>query len=121
MENILRVTYGPNGPGEAMSGRPVDFAHEARSPSGRVRFRFNITSGRFMSGLSVMASIRPLPAQPPEISKLGIEPGILQAIRPPSGLIFVTGKTGSGKSTLLSSVVRHLASDPVRHEKIVEL
>lgn len=121
IEEVLRYVYGENGPAEIKSGYDLDPAHEIRvAGRGRMRFRVNATGGRMAGGDAVQITIRTLPAEPPALDALGIEPSIVANLRPPQGMILVTGPTGSGKSTLLSAAIRSLVEGEDANEKVLE-
>lgn len=121
VQGIVRHIYGENGPAEIQGGGDLDPSYEIRIKGvGLKRYRVNVTGGRIPGGLGMQLTLRTLPEQPIEISKLGIEDDILNNFRPEQGLILVTGPTGSGKSTLLSSGLRMIAEQPDANEKILE-
>lgn len=117
---LSQIIYGDNAPSELNSGNDLDPSYEVKEQEdipgkaerkkiiGRWRFRVNITTGRMIGGDSYSLTIRTLPSQPIEISKLGIEDDIIKHLRPAQGMNLFTGPTGSGKSTLMSSVLRYL-------------
>lgn len=134
---ICQIIYGDNAPAELNQGTDLDPAFEVKEEVAipgklerkrliaRWRFRVNITSGRMIGGDSYSLTIRTLPSQPIEVSKLGIEPDILKYMRPAQGMNLFTGPTGSGKSTLMSSVLRYLCEKTydngrVASEKVLE-
>lgn len=121
VDELVRYIYAEDGPAQLLSGYDLDPAHEIRIKHvGQKRYRVNITNGRMIGGQGAQLTIRTLPSQPIEISKLGIEQPIIDHWRPEQGLTFVTGPTGSGKSTLLSSAVRMLVENPNGNEKVLE-
>jgi defect-in-organelle-trafficking protein DotB len=122
VEDVVRFIYGENGPGEVNSGHDLDPSYEVRNldGKGRKRYRVNITACRMIGGTGFQLTLRTLPSQPIDIKLLGIEPEIMENLRPPQGLNLVTGPTGSGKSTLLSSAIRYLCEDPARSEEVLE-
>src|SRR3546814_504353 len=71
-------------------------------------------------GDGIQITIRTLPSEPPPLADLGIEPAIVANLRPPQGMILVTGPTGSGKSTLLSAAIRSLVEGEDANEKVLE-
>ena len=119
---IVQHIYGPNGPGELLSGNDLDPSHEVKGEGSywRLRYRVNITSGRIPGAVGFQLTIRTLPSQPIPISKLGVEQDILDNLRPELGLNLITGPTGSGKSTLLSSIIRYICEKPTSYEKVLE-
>lgn len=87
-----------------------------------VRFRVNLHRERGRAA----ATIRVLPARPPQLAELGL-PGSLEALtKLPYGLVLVAGATGSGKSTTMAAIVdainrrdaKHIITieDPVEYE-----
>lgn len=121
VDDLVRYVYQEDGPAQLASGYDLDPAHEVRiNGLGQRRYRVNITNGRMIGGKGPQLTIRTLPSQPIEISKLNIEQAILDNWRPEQGLVFVTGPTGSGKSTLLSSGVRMIVEPQDANEKILE-
>jgi defect in organelle trafficking protein DotB len=120
VDSIVRYIYGENGPAEIKSGFDLDPAHEIRTPTGRMRFRVNITGGRSSGQDGIQITVRTLPDIPLHIDKLGVEDDILKNFRPKDGMVLVTGPTGSGKSTLLSSGLRMILEDPDANEKVLE-
>lgn len=118
---IVRYLYGEHGPGMLKAGYDLDCSHDVRMGAfGRRRYRVNMTAGRVPGGDGVQITIRTLPVEPIELSKLDLEPDLVANIRPDNGLVLVTGPTGSGKSTLLSSMIRNIIEKPDAHEKVLE-
>ena len=121
IESVVRYIYGENGVGEIKAGNDLDPPHEIRIPGyGVKRFRVNMTGVRMIGGNGVNLVIRDLPSQPIDYRLLGLEQGLLDAVRPQQGLVIVTGPTGSGKSTLLSSVTRMIVERPDANETVIE-
>ena len=60
----------------------------------------------YSTGVKIV--FRALPAMPPVLEDLQVEPGILEHAIPANGLVLVTGVMGSGKSTLLAAILRHI-------------
>jgi defect-in-organelle-trafficking protein DotB len=120
LQGLLRVIYGDNGPGMVNAGRDLDFIHVVKSSNGRLRFRVNATCGDVVGGRGFQLTIRSLPAQPPLLAHLDIEPEIYENLRPPQGVNFITGPTGSGKSTLLAALVRWRCEQPGANEKVLD-
>lgn len=113
VEEFLNTIYGANGSAEVMSGRPLDFAYEARPERGvRYRYRVNAKACYVEGGRGIKLSIRAISSRPPSIDKLGLEPEIMDAFSPNQGVVLVTGPTGSGKSTLLAAGIRSLIEEP---------
>ena len=123
VEDIVRGTYGPNGPAELRDGNPLDYSHHVRPPGERfgLPFRVNATGCRIMGGSGLEVTVRSLPQHPPLWKDLDIEDDITANLRPPGGLNVFSGSTGAGKSTLLSSGIRLLCEDSVRRESVLEI
>lgn len=111
-----------------LSGNPVDRAIQINGDINnryglgrgeRIRLRSHIIQGTSANeDAAISVTMRVIPHRIPEISTLNIEPDLLQAMLPKSGLGLVCGETGSGKSTLLASLYRH-CQDTAPDRKIV--
>ena len=64
---------------------------------------------------------RAIDTAPPRLECMGIEPGILQAYRPPNGIVLICGATGTGKTRLQAGMTRSLIEHPQFHGKIIEV
>jgi Tfp pilus assembly pilus retraction ATPase PilT len=92
----------PQMAGRVQGMETVDFAYFIRRGRGEFqRFRVNVTN----SNKGPYIVMRALPTKLPELSDLDLEPGIVEALYPPSGLVIVSGVMGSGKSTLLAGAI----------------
>lgn len=120
VEDVVRFTYGENGPGQAKSGYDMDPSYEIRFNGQSKRFRVNITTMRSGKTDGLQITLRVLPAIPVPITDLDVDQDIIDNFRPENGLFLVTGPTGSGKSTLLSSGIRMLLEREGADEKIIE-
>lgn len=130
VDEFLRETYDPTGPGEvAQRGRPVDYAYvikPADATGRKIRLRSNATGGRDPQSDSaqvnngVQISLRVLPGTPATLQERNVDQVIIDNITLDRGLIFITGPTGSGKTTLLGGAIRHIAETPKNSAKIVE-
>ena len=70
-----------------------------------LRFRCNFIQGRVARIEQAYAiTMRLIPFELPDITKMGIEPDLFEAFYPGMGLVLVCGPTGSGKTTLQSAV-----------------
>jgi defect-in-organelle-trafficking protein DotB len=95
-------------------GHTLDWDLDVRMERGsRLRFRCNATlvSAR-REGVSM--TLRVIPADPPQLEAMKIEPALLPGLMPHNGLVLVTGVMGSGKTTLLASVLREQAETQPR-------
>jgi twitching motility protein PilT len=87
-----------------------------------VRFRINLHRERGRAA----ASIRLLPARPPQLADLNLPPSIEALTRLSHGLVLIGGATGSGKSTTVAALVdlinrrdaKHIVTieDPIEYE-----
>jgi twitching motility protein PilT len=84
--------------------------------AGLGRFRINLHRERGQAA----ASIRLLPARPPQLSELGLPPGIAALSRLPRGLVLIGGPTGSGKTTTLAALINEINQHTGRHIVTVE-
>ena len=80
------------------------------------RFRLNLHRERGRSA----ATIRALPARPPQLSELGLPAGIEALSRLPYGLVLIGGPTGSGKTTTLAAIVDTINRREAKHIVTIE-
>lgn len=74
----------------------------------RLRFRCNFvqaTAGRLDTTIAL--TMRIIPTDIPDITKMGIEADLFEALLPPNGIGILGGITGSGKSTLAAASYRY--------------
>ena len=88
----------------------------------RLRFRCNFvqaTAGRLDT--TVALTMRIIPSDIPDLTQMGLEDELLEALLPPNGLGLIGGITGSGKSTLAAAMYRFcLDTDPDRKVTTIE-
>jgi defect-in-organelle-trafficking protein DotB len=105
-----KMTRNPGTSARVKGGDPdVDPPYEVKDQSNfRHRFRVNATAIR--DGWSVGCNIvmRTIPAIPPSLDELNIEPELRKHLFPNNGLVLVTGVMGTGKTTLLASILRQI-------------
>jgi twitching motility protein PilT len=96
----------------------VDLALElAPGPGTRaLRFRVNV----FRQQRGVAAAVRPIRAEIPALSQLGLPDDLKALAQYPSGLVLMTGPTGSGKSTTLAALIEHVNLHAHRHVLTLE-
>lgn len=117
---IINAMYGPNGTAQIMSGKDVDTHYEIRpSRTERYRFRINATGCQVEGHDGIQITARTIPGEPPTVKTMNLPQGILEAIEPEQGVVYITGPTGSGKSTLLAAIIRDIAENPESHRKIL--
>jgi twitching motility protein PilT len=80
------------------------------------RFRLNLHRERGRPA----ATIRALPARPPNLSELGFPPQVEQLTRLPHGLVLVGGATGSGKTTTVAALVNEINHRDAKHIITIE-
>lgn len=137
--SAVMLLYGPTGPAHLKKAESFDLAHVVEPQGGerfsvggragmdvsaaqaRYRFRVNGTSilTNGMDGAQV--TLRAIENEPPRLECMGIEPGILQAYRPPNGIVLICGATGTGKTRLQAGMTRSLIEDPQFHGKVIEV
>ncbi|MBX8493173.1 plasmid transfer ATPase TraJ [Pseudomonas cichorii] len=82
----------------------------------RIRFRCNLvqaTAGRLDTTMAL--TMRIIPSEIQDLTQMGIEPDLFDALLPPNGLGILGGITGSGKTTLAAAAYRYcLDTDPDR-------
>ncbi len=117
---ILNSIYGANGTAQILSGRDVDTHYEFKpSRSERYRYRVNGT-GCMVDGFDgIQITLRSIPATPPSLNSLELPQALIDACKPPQGVVYVTGATGSGKSTLLASIMRDLLEMADSNRKVL--
>lgn len=118
--DMLNSIYGPNGTTQIASGRDVDTHFEIRPDrTSRFRFRINGTGCQVEGHDAIQITCRTIPAEPPDLSLLKLEPEIQAAMAPQQGTVVITGSTGSGKSTLLASIIKFLMQQADGNRKIL--
>lgn len=118
--DMLNFIYGANGTTQIFSGKDVDTHYEIRpSRTQRYRFRVNGTGCQVEGHDGIQITLRTIPAAPPDLRTLNVEPEIIEAMAPDQGTVVVTGPTGSGKSTLLAAIIKSLAEQPQGNRKML--
>lgn len=114
---LVNATYrSANASAQVQGGQDLDYAHEIRLDRvQRKRFRCNATACRDGWQLGASIVMRTIPALPPPLEDLDVEPAIMEAAFPVNGLVLVTGVMGTGKSTLLSSMLRYIRENQPRN------
>jgi twitching motility protein PilT len=85
-----------------------------RGPGGRFRINLHRERGR------AAATIRALPARPPQLSELSLPPALENLTKLPYGLVLVAGATGSGKSTTVAALVDLISRRDAKHIVTIE-
>lgn len=80
------------------------------------RFRINLHRERGRAA----ASVRALPAKPPQLAELGLPPSVEALTRLPHGLVLIGGPTGSGKSTTVAALVDAINRRDAKHIVTIE-
>ena len=96
----------------------VDIALDLSPGPGTRPVRFRVNLFRQQRGLA--ASIRPVRAEVPPLSQLGLPEDFKALVQYPSGLVLMTGPTGSGKSTTLASLIEHVNLSSAKHVLTLE-
>lgn len=113
MSAIISRLYGTEALAILAGGKDIDLSYEVMKDRWtRTRFRVNMTAILVEGRDGVQVTMRVLPAAPPTMKQLNIEPEIIASWKPRQGLVLVTGPTGSGKSTLLAAGNRMLIESP---------
>ena len=117
---MLNSIYGPNGTTQLSSGKDVDTHYEIRPDRAtRFRFRINGTACQVEGHDGIQITARTIPAEPPPLSSMNLDPPILEHMAPMQGTVVVTGATGSGKSTLLASIIREIVMQEDANRKVL--
>jgi defect in organelle trafficking protein DotB len=121
LSHIVNHLYGADGMARLQGGNDFDTAYAIQiDRSTRLRFRLNATPTRTSRRDGGNIVLRPIADMPPPLEEQRVEQGILDALRPPRGLVIVSGGTGSGKSTLIAGAMVAKLLDPDGHRNIVE-
>lgn len=128
---LLDELFSPEIRSTVRGGRPLDRATQLDGDINqryglergeRLRFRCNFvqaTAGRLDT--TVALTMRIIPSDIPDLTKMGLEDELLEALLPPNGLGLIGGITGSGKSTLAAAMYRFcLDTDPDRKVTTLE-
>jgi defect-in-organelle-trafficking protein DotB len=109
VEAILSIIYGANGPSIIKDGRDIDKGYELHpNRTDRYRYRINVVGGTSHGQRGMEITIRTINIEPPTMSAMKVEEGIIEGAFPNEGIVIVVGPTGSGKSTLISSFIRDI-------------
>ena len=84
--------------------------------NGLGRFRTNL----FKQRGNLVAAIRCLPFEIPDINSLGLPETVLNLTMKKKGLILITGGTGSGKSTTLAALIKKISNELNGHIITIE-
>ena len=121
VEEAVNRLYGAEGVARLKRGEDFDVSYEVQ-PDRRTRFRFRVNATAVLAhgddGGAVVA--RALPVRSRALSEQNVEPEIIQACMPRTGLVFIAGGTGNGKSTLQAGITRGRLVDPDSHVAILE-
>lgn len=110
---IANHFYGPTGSARLENGHDFDAAYSIGvTRIQQLRFRLNATPVETRRGIGATIVLRPIPDMPPLLVDQRVEPEILAASRPQSGMIFVGGSTGSGKTTLIGGFMVAKVKEP---------
>jgi len=131
LSKLVDEVFNPEVRATVRGGRPVDRALQLDGDMSnryglergeRLRFRCNFvqaTAGRLDTTLAL--TMRIIPWLIPDLTKMGIEDDLFEALLPANGIGLIGGITGSGKSTLLASTYRYcLDHDPDRKITTIE-
>jgi defect-in-organelle-trafficking protein DotB len=121
VEEAVNRLYGAEGVARLKRGEDFDVSYEVQ-PDRRTRFRFRVNATAVLAqgddGGAVVA--RALPVRSRRLSEQDVEPEIVRACMPRTGLVFIAGGTGNGKSTLQAGITRGRLEDPDSHVAILE-
>lgn len=125
LSKLLDEIWSPEIRATVRGGRPVDRALQLDGDmyqrygldrGERLRFRCNFvqaTAGRLDTTIAL--TMRIIPSNIPDLTRMGIEDDLFEALFPPNGLGILGGITGSGKSTLAAAGYRYCQkNDPDR-------
>lgn len=125
LSKLVDEVFNPEVRATVKGGRPVDRALQLDGDMSnryglergeRLRFRCNFvqaTAGR--QDTTIALTMRIIPSVIPDLTSMGIEDELFEALLPASGIGIIGGITGSGKSTLGASAYRYCQdTDPDR-------
>jgi defect-in-organelle-trafficking protein DotB len=131
LSKVADEIFGPEVRATVRGGRPVDRALQLDGDmynryglerGERLRFRCNFvqaTAGRLDTTIAL--TMRIIPSVIPDLTQMGIEQDLFDALLPSKGLGILGGITGSGKSTLAAAAYRYcLNTDPDRKITTIE-
>jgi twitching motility protein PilT len=96
----------------------VDLALDLSPGPGMRPLRFRLNLFRQRRGLA--AAVRPVRAEIPTLSQLGLPDDFKNLVQFTSGLVLMTGPTGSGKSTTLAALIEHVNNGAAKHVITIE-
>jgi len=96
----------------------VDLALDLSPGPGMRTLRFRLNLFRQRRGLA--AAVRPVRAEIPTLSQLGLPDDFKSLVQFTSGLVLMTGPTGSGKSTTLAALIEHVNLGSSKHVITIE-
>ena len=121
VEEAVNRLYGAEGVARLKRGEDFDVSYEVQ-PDRRTRLRFRVNATAVLAegddGGAVVARVLPSRSKP--LSEQGVDPAIVDACMPRTGLVFIAGGTGNGKSTLQAGITRARLEQPDSHVAILE-
>jgi defect-in-organelle-trafficking protein DotB len=122
VEELVNRLYGADGQARLRGGEDFDVSYEFRPERRRLlRFRVNATAVRARGNDGGSVTLRTLPANPPRLADMDVEPEILAHFKIRQGFVIVSGGVENGKSTLLAGMTREILEDPESDRWIIEL
>ena len=121
VEEAVNRLYGAEGVARLKRGDDFDVSYEVQPDRRtRLRFRGNATAVRAQGDDGGAVVARALPSRSRPLSEQGVDPAIIEACMPRTGLVFIAGGTGNGKSTLQAGITRGRLEQPDSHVAILE-
>ena len=115
---LAELAWSPERRAEFERSGSVDLALDLAPGPGARPLRFRLNLFRQQRGLA--AAIRPVRAEIPGLSQLGLPEDFKSLVQYPSGLVLMTGPTGSGKSTTLAALIEYVNQSAARHVLTLE-
>lgn len=102
-----------------LQGREVRTSYSVQHPTERdnfgdkkrYRFRVNAVRGEYRNALSAQIVMRSIRSEPATIEDVKLEPELVEAFTPETGICWMTGPTGSGKSTTFCAEIRYICEN----------
>lgn len=121
-EVLTEVYGGANARTEINGMRVLDFSYEVNLADGRrQRFRVNATGIFGRDGQGVEITMRALPSETPDLSRVSLSDEEIAALSPRDGIVIIAGATGSGKSTTMAAITRNHLENTAHPVKIVDI
>ncbi|WP_203249727.1 ATPase, T2SS/T4P/T4SS family [Cysteiniphilum marinum] len=115
VNQLAEIIYGSSGVSSRLVGKDIDCSYQFKANNKLYRYR--VSMAKDIQG--VFIQLRPLEPIPPELSEIGMEPEIIEAMtticdrrghhgNTMGNTFVIAGETGSGKTTSIAALIRYL-------------